>query len=115
MEIALKSLNDDTSALECQSCSVVIYDYVRLKDIHAQVASQLESVSKELVELKASLNTLEHCQICPKLVRELIVRSFMIKKIKTTRWVKSENTVTPPLHVSCVSLKASASRSVSRM
>ena len=47
MEIAsLKSLHDDTSALECESCSVVIDDYVRLKDVHAQVASQLESVSK---------------------------------------------------------------------
>ena len=105
VEIAsLKSLHDDTSALECESCSVVMDDYVRLKDVHAQVASQLESVSEELVELKASPSTSKRCHVCPKLVRELIVRSFMIKKLRTTRWAKPQHTVTPPPCVSSISL-----------
>ena len=84
---------------------ITMDNYVWLKDVHAQVASQLESVSKELVEIKTSPSTSERCHMCPKLVRELIIRSFMIKKFKTTRWAQPQHTVTPPLCVSCVSLK----------
>ena len=83
--VSLKSLHDDTSALGCDSFSVRIDDYVWLKEVHAQVASQLESVCKEFVEFKASVSTLEHCQVNLKLVHELIVRSFTVKKLKITR------------------------------
>ena len=103
--VSLKSLHNDTSALECESCSVVMDDYVWLKYVHAQVVSQLESVSKELVELKVSSSTSERCHVCPKLVPELIVRSFMIKNLKTTGWAKPQHTVSPPPCVSCISLK----------
>ena len=82
---SLKSLHNDTSALECESFSVVMDDYVRHKEVHAQVASQIESVIMELVEFKLSPSTSECCHVCPKLVRELIVGSFMMKKLRTTR------------------------------
>ena len=116
MEIAsLKSLHDNTSALECEFCSVVMDDYVQLKDVHAQVESQLKIASKELVELKASPSTSERCHVYPKLVRELIVRSFMIKKLKTMRWAKPQHTVTPPPCVLVFFSVTSASRPVRRI
>jgi hypothetical protein len=56
-------------------------DLVKLRNIHAQVASQLESTICELDELEARPSLLGACLECPKLKLELDAHSFNVKKI----------------------------------
>jgi RNA polymerase-interacting CarD/CdnL/TRCF family regulator len=48
----LKSLHNDMNDKDCDFCLVVMEDLAKLRSVHAQVASQLESTICELDELK---------------------------------------------------------------
>jgi hypothetical protein len=51
--------------------------------MHAQVASQLESIICEVDELKARSSLLSACLECPKIKLELDTRSLTVKKLET--------------------------------
>jgi hypothetical protein len=48
-----KSLHNDMSDTDCNLCLVLMEDLAKLRNVHAQVTSQLESTICELNELKA--------------------------------------------------------------
>jgi hypothetical protein len=47
-----KSLHNDMSDNDCDFCLVVMEDFAKLRNVHAQFATQLESTICELDELK---------------------------------------------------------------
>jgi hypothetical protein len=57
----LKYLHNDMSDKDCDFCLVVMEDLAKLRNVHAQVASQLESTICELNELKARPSLLGAC------------------------------------------------------
>jgi hypothetical protein len=89
---------------DCDFCLVVMKDLAKLRNVHAQVANQLESNICELNELKARPSLLGVCLECPKLKLELDVRSLNVKKLKTELLVKSHVSVTSSPCEVCVSL-----------
>jgi hypothetical protein len=101
----LKYLHNDMSDKDCNFCCVVLEDLTKLQNVHAQVASQLESAICELDELKARPSHLGACLECPKLKLELDARSLNVKKLETKMLKKSHVSITlSPCEV-CVSLK----------
>jgi hypothetical protein len=56
-----KSLHNDMSDKNCDFCLVVMEDFAKLRNVHAQVTSQLESTICELDELKARPSLLGAC------------------------------------------------------
>jgi hypothetical protein len=86
-------------------CLVVMEDFAKLRNIHAQVASQLESTICELDELKARPSLLGACLECPKLKLELDACSLNVKKFETKLLEKSHISITLSLCEICVSLK----------
>jgi hypothetical protein len=101
----LKSLHNDMSDKDCDFYLVVMGDLAKLHNVHAQVASQLESNICELDELKARPSLLDACLECPKLKLELDARSFNVKKLKIKLLEKSHISVTSSPCEVCVSLK----------
>ena len=75
--------HDDTSAQEYDSCLVVMEDLSKMENVHAQVASQLESTIKELDELKARPTLLGVFKKCPDLIVELDSKSLKIKELES--------------------------------
>jgi hypothetical protein len=74
-------------------------------NVHAQVASQLESTICELDELKVRPSLLGACLECPKLKLELDACSLNVKKFETKLLEKSHVSVTSSPCELCVSLK----------
>ena len=102
---SLRSLHNDMSAEECASCAVVMDDLVKLKEVHARVASQLEGAQKELDELKAKSIPSGVCDLCPRLVLEIIRRSLKARHLESKLNNSSRYTVVSPPCTVCVSLK----------
>jgi hypothetical protein len=100
-----KSLHNDMSDKECDFCLVVMKDLAKLRVVHPQVASQLESTICELNELKARSSPLGACFECPKLKLELDARSLNVKKLETKLLEKSHVSVSSSSCEGCVSLK----------
>jgi hypothetical protein len=73
--------------------------------VHAQVASQLESIIYELDELKTRPSLLDVCLECPKLKLELDAYSLNVKKLETKLLKKSHVLVNSSPCELCVSLK----------
>jgi hypothetical protein len=99
-----KSLHNDMSDKDYDFCLVVMEDLAKLKNMHAQVANQLESTICELDELKARPSLLGACLECPKLKLELDICSLNVKKLKTKLLEKSNVSVTSSPCELCVSL-----------
>jgi hypothetical protein len=100
----LKSLHNDMSDKDYDFCLVVMEDLAKLQNVHAQVASQLESTICELDELKARPSLLGACLECSKLKFELDVCSLNVKKLETKLLEKSHILVTSSPSKGCVSL-----------
>jgi hypothetical protein len=86
-------------------CLVVMEDFVKLQNVYAQVASQLESTICELDELKARPSLLGACLECTKLKFELDICSLNVKKVETKLLEKSHVSITSSPCEGCVSLK----------
>jgi hypothetical protein len=80
-------------------------DLAKLRVVHAQVASRLESTISELNELKARPSLLGACLECPKLKLELDARFLNVKKLETKLLEKSHVSVSSSSCEGCVSLK----------
>jgi hypothetical protein len=81
-------------------------DHAKLRNVHAQVASQLESTICELDELKARPSLLGACLECLKLKLELDTHSLNVQKLETELLEKSHVSVTSSPCEVCVSLKS---------
>jgi hypothetical protein len=86
-------------------CLVVMEDLAKLRNVHAQVTSQLESIICGLDELKARPSLLSACLEYPKLKFELDACSLNVKKLETELLEKSHVSVTLSPCELCVSLK----------
>jgi hypothetical protein len=100
-----KSSHNDMSDKNCDFCLVVMENLTKLRVVHAQVASRLESTTCELNELKARPSLLGACLECPKLKLELDIRSLNIKKLETKLLEKSHISISSSPCEGCVSLK----------
>jgi hypothetical protein len=100
-----KSLHNDMNDKDCDFCLVVMEDLAKLRNVHTQVASQLESTICELDELKARPSLLCACLKCPKLKLELDACSLNVKKLETKLLEKSHVSITSSPCELCVSLK----------
>jgi hypothetical protein len=78
-----KSLHNDMSDKDYDFYLVVMEDLAKLRNVHAQVASQLESTICELDELKARTSLLGACLEYPKFKLELDACSLNVKKLET--------------------------------
>jgi hypothetical protein len=100
-----KSLHNDMSDKDCDFCLMVTEDLAKLRNVHAQIAGQLESAICELNELKARPSLLGACLECPKLKLELDACSLNVKKLETKLLEKSHVLVTLSPCEFCVSFK----------
>jgi hypothetical protein len=101
-----KSLHNDINDKDCDFCLVVLEYLAKLRNVHAQAASQLESTICELDELKERPSLLDASLECPKLKLELDVYSLNVKKLETKLPKKSYVSVTSSPYELCVSLKS---------
>jgi hypothetical protein len=100
-----KSLHNDMSDNDCNFCLVVMEDLAKLRNVHSQVASQLESTIFELDELNAIPSLLGACSECTKLKLDLSVHSFNVKKLEIKLLEKSHILITSSPCEGCVSIK----------
>jgi hypothetical protein len=100
-----KSLHNDMSDKDCGFCLVVMEDLAKLRVVHAQVASRLESTICEVNELKARPSLLDACLECPNLKFQLDARSLNVKKLETKLLEKSHVSVSSSSCEDCVFLK----------
>jgi hypothetical protein len=105
IDASLRSLHNDMSDKDSDFCLVVMKDLAKLRNVYAQVVSQLESTICELDELKARPSHLGACLECPKFKLELDTRSLNVKKLDTKLLMKSYVLVTSSPYEACVSLK----------
>jgi hypothetical protein len=105
MYLLLNLLHNDMSDKDCDFCLVVMEHLAKLRNVHAQVASQLESTICVLDELKARPSLLGTCMECPNLKLELDTRYLNVKKLETKLLEKSHASVTSSPCEVCVSLK----------
>jgi hypothetical protein len=104
-EIAsLRSAHDDMSAKPCDSCTMIMVNYVDLWLIHSQVASLLDGVRLELRELKAHSTLLSACTSCPLFRSDLEAATIEIKDLKHKLDHSSRYTILSPPCEACVSL-----------
>jgi hypothetical protein len=101
----LKSLHNDMIDKDCDFCLVVMEDLAKLRNVHAQVASQLESTVCELDELKARPSLLGACLKCLKFKLELDAHSFNVKNLENELLNKSHVSASSSPCEICVSLK----------
>jgi hypothetical protein len=102
---SLRSAHDDMSAKPCDSCNMIMVNYVDLWLIHLHVASLLDGARLELRELKACSTLLGACTSCPLLRSDLEAAIIEIKDLKHKLDHSFRYTVlSPPCEV-CVSLK----------
>jgi hypothetical protein len=100
-----KSLYNDMSDKDCDFSLIVMEDLAKLRNVHSQVASQLESIICELDELKARPSFWGACLECPKVKLELDTHSFNVKKVETKLLEKSHVLITSSPCEGCVSIK----------
>jgi hypothetical protein len=93
------------SAKPCDSCTMVIVNYVDLWLIHSHVASLLDGARLELRELKARSTLLGVCTSFPVLRSDLEAAAVEIKDLKHKLDYSSCYTVLFPPCEACVSLK----------
>jgi hypothetical protein len=93
------------SAKPCDSCTMIMVNYVDLWLIHSHVAGLLDSARLELRELKARFTLLGACTSCPLLRSDLEAAAIEIKDLKHKPDHSSSYTVLSPLCEVCVSLK----------
>jgi hypothetical protein len=106
-EIAsLRSVHNDMSAKPCDSCTMIMVNYVDLWLIHSHVASFLDGARLELRELKARSTLLGDCTSCPMLESDLEVAAIEIKDLKHKLDHSSCYIVLSPPCETCVSLKS---------
>jgi hypothetical protein len=105
-EIAsLQSAHDDISAKPCDSCTMIMVNYVDLWLIHSHVASLLDCARLELRELKACSTLLGACTSCPLLRSDLEAAAVEIMELKHKLDHSSRYTILSPPCEACVSLK----------
>jgi hypothetical protein len=105
-EIAfLRSTHDDMSAKPCDSCTMIMVNYVDLWLIHSHVASLLDCARLELRELKARSTLLGACTSCPMLRSDLEATAIEIMDFKHKLDHSSRYTILSPPYEACVSLK----------
>jgi hypothetical protein len=93
------------SAKQCDSCTMIMVNYVDLWLIHSHVASLLDGVRLELRELKARSTLLGACTSCPLLRSNLEVAAIEIQDLKHKLDHSSHYTTLSPPCEACVSLK----------
>jgi hypothetical protein len=98
-EIAsFRSAHDDISAKSCDSCTMIMVNYVDLWLIHSYVASLVDGARLELRELKARYTLLAACTSCPLLRSNLEAVAVEIKDLKYKLDHSSHYTIlSPPL------------------
>jgi hypothetical protein len=94
------------SAKPCDSCTMIMVNYVDLWLIHTHVASLLDCARLELRELKAHSTLLGACTSCPMLRSDLEAAAVEIKDLKHKLDHSSRYIVLPPPCEACVSLKS---------
>jgi hypothetical protein len=105
-EIAsFRSAHDDMSAKPCDSCKMIMVNYVDLWFVHSHVASLLDGARLELKELKARSTLLGAYTSCPLLRSDLEAAAIEIKDLKHKLDHSSSYTVLSPPCEACVSLK----------
>jgi hypothetical protein len=92
-------------AKPCDSCTMIMVNYVDLWVIHSHVASLLDCARLELRELKAHSTLLGACTSCPLLRSDLEAAAIEIKDLKHKLDHSSHYTVLSPPREACVSLK----------
>jgi hypothetical protein len=104
-EIAsLQSTHDDMSAKPCDSCTMIMVNYVDLWLIHSHVASLLDCARLELRELKACSTLLGACTSCPLLRSDLEAAAVEIMELKHKLDHSSRYTILSPPCEACGSL-----------
>jgi hypothetical protein len=82
-EIAsLQYVYDDMSAKPCDSCNMIMVNYVDLWLVHSQVASQLKGAKLELRELKTRSLLLALVVLCLDLIWRLVLLKLKILSVK---------------------------------
>jgi Fe-S cluster biogenesis protein NfuA len=105
-EIAsLLSTHDDMSAKPCDSCTLIIVNYVDLWLIHSHAASLFDGAKLELRELKARSTLLGACTSCPLFRSDLEAIAIEIKDLKHKLNHSSRCIILSPPCETCVSLK----------
>jgi hypothetical protein len=105
-EIAsLRSTNDDTCAKPCDSCTIIMVNYVNMWLIHSHIASLLDGARLELRELKSRSTLLGACTSYSVLRSDLEATAVEIKDLKHKLDHSSRYTVLSPPCEACVSLK----------
>jgi Fe-S cluster biogenesis protein NfuA len=105
-EIAsLLSTHDDMSAKPCDSCTLIIVNYVDLWLIHSHAASLFDGAKLELRELKARSTLLGACTSCPLFRSDLEAIAIEIKDLKHKLNHSSRCIVLSPPCETCVSIK----------
>jgi hypothetical protein len=93
------------SAKPCDSCTMIMVNYVDLWLIHSHVASLFDGARLELRELKARSTLLGACTSCPLLRSDLRAAAVEIKDLKNKRDHSSRYTILSPPCEACISLK----------
>jgi hypothetical protein len=102
---SLRSEHDDMSAKPCDSCTMIMVNYVNLWLIHSHVASFLDGARLKLRELKTRSTLLGACTSCPVLRSDLEAAAIGIKYLKHKLDYSSRYIVLFPPCEACVSLK----------
>jgi hypothetical protein len=103
--VSLRSAHDDMNVKSCDSCTMIMVNYVDLWLIHSHVASLLDDTRLELRELKAHFTLLSACTSCSLLKYDLEAAAVEIKDLKHKLDHSSCYTILSPSCETCVSLK----------
>lgn len=68
---------------ECESCLIVMAELAELRNVHAQVASRLESAEKKLLEEESRSTLLGACINCPLLVKDVDLKEKRLKELES--------------------------------
>jgi hypothetical protein len=93
------------SAKPCDSCTMIMINYVDLWLIHSHVASLLDGARLKLRELKTRSTLLSACTSCPLLRFDLEAAAIKIKDLKHKLDHPSRYTILSPPCEAYVSLK----------
>jgi hypothetical protein len=93
------------SAEPCDSCTMIMVNYVDLCLTHSHVASLFDGARLELIELKAHFTLLVACTSYPLFRSDLDVAAIEIKNLKHKLNHSSRYTVLSSPYKACVSLK----------
>ena len=80
-ELALLRSRPDVE--ECESCLIVMAELTELRNVHAQVASWLESAKKKLLEEESRSTLLGACINCPLLAKDVDLKDKRLKELES--------------------------------